>query len=354
VAVDLSDTPVVTIDLDILDANIERMQRFLNSYGIACRPHIKTHKNPAIAQKQVEAGAIGVTCQKLGEVRVMLEAGVSNILLAYNIVGQAKLDRLRRLAEHGAIVVVCDNVRVAKDLSAAFSKSGRELPVLIECDVGGGRNGVQSPAEAVDLARIIGRLPGLHFDGLMVYPITSSTGAFLTEARKVLESLGLPPTTVSTGGTAGARMIPEVPGVTEHRPGVYVFNDCLTVAANAATWEDCAMRVRSTIVSRPRADRAILDAGSKALSSDRSPATTPALQGFGRIVEYPDAVLYRLDEEHGYVDLSACTPGPQVGEIVSIIPNHACAVTNLHDELVGVRAGRPDTVFAVAARGALR
>lgn len=353
-AVNLSDTPIVTIDLDVLDANIWRMQRFLESQGVACRPHIKTHKNPTIARMQMEAGALGVTCQKLGEVAVMLDAGITDILLSYNVVGQVKLERLCELTKRGTISVVCDNLPVAKGLSATFRDSSRPLSVLVECDVGAERNGVQTPEAAVELASAIETLPGLRFEGLMTYPITLETGEFLATARDRLRARGLLLGTVSTGGTAAYRLVSEVPGVTEHRPGVYVFNDRFTVAAQAASWADCAMRVRSTVVSRPRRERGILDAGSKALSSDRFPSALPALEGFGRIVEYPDAILYRLDEEHGYLDLSACAAGPDVGEVVSIIPNHACVVTNLHDTLVGLRGDRVKMVFPVAARGRVR
>ncbi len=350
-AVDLRDTPVVTIDLDIMAANIRRLQAYCEAHNIANRPHIKTHKIPAIARQQLDAGAVGITCQKLGEVAVMLEAGIDDVLVTFNILGEAKTGRLRALARRarGALSVVCDNPSVARHLSGAFSDAAEPLRVLVECDTGLGRNGVQTPAEALDLARLIAGLPGLRFDGLMTYPITPNTGPFFEATLAKLDRAGLPAAVVSTGGTPVYQRAHEVPGVTEHRAGTYVFNDRATVAAGAASWEDCAMRIRTSVVSRPTPERAIIDAGSKTLSSDLL-----GQSGFGRIVEYPDAEITKLNEEHGYVDLSACVSRPEVGEIVSVIPNHTCVVTNLHERLIGVRRSRVEVIWDVAARGLVK
>ncbi|HET8678953.1 MAG TPA: D-TA family PLP-dependent enzyme [bacterium] len=350
-AVDLRDTPIVTIDLDIMEANIRRLQAYLDTHNIANRPHIKTHKIPAIARKQLDAGAVGITCQKLGEVAVMLDAGIDNVMLTFNILGDAKVERLGDLARRarGGLCVVCDNATVARQLSAAFSDAATPLRVVVECDTGMGRNGVQTPAEALDLARRIADLPGLRFDGLMTYPITPDTGQFFEATLAKLNRAGLPAAVVSTGGTPVYQRAHEVPGVTEHRAGTYVFNDRATVAAGVATWDDCAMRIRTTVVSRPTPDRAIIDAGSKTLSSDQL-----GQRGFGRVVEYPDAEITKLNEEHGYLDLSASDSRPEVGEIVSVIPNHTCVVTNLHERLIGVRRSRAEVIWDVAARGLVR
>ncbi len=350
-AVDLRDTPVVTIDLDIMEANIRRLQTYCDAHGIGNRPHIKTHKIPAIARMQIAGGAIGVTCQKLGEVRVMLDAGVEDILVTFNILGEPKLVRLHELASRpGARVrVVTDNAPVARALSGEFTDAPEPLGVVVECDTGMGRNGVQTPAEALELAQVIAGLPGLRFDGLMTYPITPETGKFFEATLARLERAGLGAQIVSTGGTPGYVRAHEVPGVTEHRAGTYVFNDRATVARGIATWDDCAMRIRTTVVSRPTPTRAIIDAGSKTLSSDLM-----GLTGHGYIAEYPDAVIAQLNEEHGYVDLTGCDRRPDVGEIVSVIPNHTCVVTNLHDQLIGVRRGHVEVVWDVAARGTTR
>ncbi len=350
-AVDLRDTPVVTIDLDIMETNIRRLQAYCDAHGIANRPHIKTHKIPAIARRQLDAGAIGITCQKLGEVAVMLDAGIIDIMVTFNILGEAKLRRLSDLAGRpGArLLAVCDSAAVARALSGAFADAPEPLGVIVECDTGMGRNGVQTPAEALELAQAIARLPGLRFEGLMTYPITPETGKFFEATLAKLERAGLPARIVSTGGTPAYPRAHEVPGVTEHRAGTYVFNDRATVAKDAATWDNCAMRIRTTVVSRPTATRAIIDAGSKTLSTDLL-----GLTGHGYIVEYPDAVIFQLNEEHGYVDLTGSARRPEVGEIVSVIPNHTCVVTNLHDQLVGVRRGRVEVVWDVAARGLVR
>jgi D-serine deaminase-like pyridoxal phosphate-dependent protein len=350
-AVDLSDTPVVTIDLDIMEANIRRLQAYCDAHGIANRPHIKTHKSPEIARRQLAAGAAGITCQKLGEAAVMLDAGLRDVLVTYNVLGAAKVRRLRTLADHpGArLVVAIDNAVAARQLSGAFAGASEPLRALVECDTGAGRTGTQTPAATVELAREVAGLPGLWFEGIMTYPISDETARFFEAALAKLGRAGLRANTVSTGGTPAYPLAHTIPGVTEHRAGTYVFNDRATVAAGVATWDDCAMRIRATVVSRPTPERAILDAGSKTLSADLL-----GQAGHGRIVEYPDAVIVRLNEEHGIVDLAACAQRPEIGEVVSIIPNHTCVVTNLHDALVGVRGGRVEAVWPVAARGAVR
>jgi len=348
-SIDLTDTPVVTIDLDIMERNIRRFQELCDEAEVGLRPHIKTHKIPALTKAQLDAGAIGIACQKLGEVEVMQAAGAHDIMLTYNIVGAAKLERLLKLARVCDLKTVCDNLTVAEGLSAAFAGSGVTLGVLVECDTGAGRNGVQSPAQAAELAKRIDQLPGLRFAGLMTYPITESTADYLTEAYKELDARGLKAEIVSTGGTPTLSLLRSVPGVTEHRAGTYIFNDRMCVKAGVATWDDCAMRVKATVVSRPTQGRAVIDAGSKTLSSDLL-----SMEGHGHIVEYPTAKIAKLNEEHGVVLFEEGAPAPQVGEVVTIIPNHTCVVTNLHDQLVGVRGGKVETVWDVAARGLVR
>lgn len=348
---DLDDTPIVTIDLDIMEANIHRLQAYCDAHGIANRPHIKTHKSPVIAKLQIAAGAAGITCQKLGEAEVMLEAGIRDILITYNILGEAKLRRLREMAAGPGVrlSVAIDSATVAGALSGVFAGAGEPMPVLLECDTGGGRQGAQTPEEALETARAISELPGLRFEGIMTHPVGEGTAAFFGAALALLEGVGLAARTVSTGGTPYYNRAHSVPGVTEHRAGTYLFNDRASVAVGAASWDDCAMRIRTTVVSRPTPTRAIIDAGSKTLSSDLG-----SLTGHGRIVEYPEAVIYRLNEEHGYVDLTACRAWPEIGEVVTVIPNHTCTVTNLHDHLVGVRVGTVETVWPVATRGLVR
>jgi D-serine deaminase-like pyridoxal phosphate-dependent protein len=355
------DTPVVTIDLDVMEGTIRRAQEYYDRHGIAFRPHIKTHKIPAIAHLQVGAGAKGITCQKLGEAEVFLAAGLRDILIPYNIVGEAKLDRLCRLAkqaasgpEPGQITVCVDSAYTAEGISRAANRAGVEIGIEVECDTGLRRAGVQSPQEAADLAHLIARLPGLRFRGWMTYPTTAETVPFFQEASRLTEAKGLTTEVRSGGGTPGMwRAHEALPVVNEYRAGTYVYFDRNSVGAGAATWEDCAMRVHMTVVSRPTRDRAILDGGSKTLSSD--PAGS-GQAGFGRIVEYPDAVIAGQSEEHGHVDLSACPPDrrPEIGERVTVIPNHCCVTTNLQDEVVGVRRGEVEVIWPVLARGKIR
>ena len=346
------DTPAVTVHLDVMERNIRRVQAHLDRCGVAARPHVKTHKIPALGKLQMQAGAVGITCQKLGEVEVFTDAGVADdVLLAFNVVGGAKLERLvaltRRLKRLG---VVLDNEVVAKGLSEAGASHGVDVRFLVECDTGMGRNGVQTPEAALDLARAALRLPRMQFEGLMTFPIRRPQSfEFFERALALFSRAGIPVPVVSGGGTPAVFHVQEFPMLTEHRAGTYVYNDVMTVAAGAATWDDCAMQVRVTVVSRPTGDRAILDAGSKVLTYDQYYA-----RGFGRIVEYPDAAVASLSEEHAVVDLSKCTRRPVIGEVVSVIPNHCCAVTAMMDEVYGVRAGTVETVFPVAARGKVR
>ena len=343
------DTPAVTILLDRLEANIARVQEMIAAHGIGNRPHIKTHKIPAIGKMQMAAGAIGITCQKLGEVEVFVDAGVADdILLTFDIVGEKKTDRLMALSERvRRLAVVADNEEVVRGLSEAGVRHGRDVPILIECDTGFGRNGVQTPEAARELARYAMNMPRIRFEGLMTFPNKApGTGEFLSRALALFEAEGIPVPVVSGGGTPALRTLGEFPMMTEHRAGTYVYNDVMMVSSGVATWDDCAMHVRATVVSRPTDDRAIIDAGSKVLTREQY-----YVKDFGRVVEYPDAVVANLSEEHGIVDLSRSKAKPKVGEVVNVIPNHCCVVSNMVDEVYGLRDGAVEVVWPVAARG---
>lgn len=346
------DTPAVTVDLDVVERNIKQAQELLSRHGVGNRPHIKTHKIPALAKMQIDAGAIGITCQKIGEVEVFADAGVADdILLTYNILGAAKAERLAALIRRlKRLAVVLDNETVAHGLSEAARRHDVDIRFLVECDAGGGRNGVQSPQEALDLARTAMRLPRMQFEGLMTYPNRLPvTRQFLERALQLFGGAGIPVPVISGGGTPAIAHVGEMPMLTEHRAGTYIYNDRMMVAAGAATWDDCAMRIRATVVSRPTDTRAVLDTGSKVLTSDLR-----SVEGYGRIVEYPEAVIANLSEEHGVVDLAACAARPKVGDVVHVIPNHCCVVTNMMDEVYGVRNGEVEVAWPVAARGKVR
>ncbi|HXU90397.1 MAG TPA: alanine racemase [Methylomirabilota bacterium] len=346
------DTPAVTVRLDIMDGNIARVHGHLARHGIANRPHIKTHKIPALGKRQMAAGAVGITCQKLGEVEVFTDAGVADdVLLTFNVIGRAKTERLAALARRlRRLAVVFDNDVVARGLSDAAREHRVEIPFLVECDTGFGRNGVQTPAGALELARTAMKLPGLRFEGLMTFPNREpTTRQFLEQALELFKRASIPVPVVSGGGTPAIFTAQSIPMLTEHRAGTYLYNDCMVVASGTATWSDCAMRVRATVVSRPTPDRAILDCGTKVLTSDQY-----TVKGFGHVMEYPEAVIATLSEEHGVVDLSACPERPAVGDVVEVVPNHCCVVSNMVDEVYGVRDGRVEAVWPVAARGTVR
>ena len=347
------DTPAVVIDLDIVDANIKRAQE----HPRRPRPgQPSAHQDPQDSGTwrscRWTAGAVGITCQKLGEVEVMADAGAADdILLTYNIIGDAKTERLAALIKRlKRMAVVLDNETVARGLSEAGKRHGVDIRFLIECDTGFGRNGVQSPQAALDLARETMRMPNMQFEGLMTFPTQKpEQRLWLERALQLLNGAGITVPVVSGGGSPALKGCGDFPMLTEYRAGTYIYNDVMQVTAGAATWDDCAMTVRATVVSRPTEDRAVIDAGSKVMTYEQYYA-----KGFGRIVEYPDAQVTGFSEEHGIVDLSGSAKKPKVGEVVSIIPNHCCVVTNMMDEIYAARKGKVEAVYPVAARGKVR
>jgi D-serine deaminase-like pyridoxal phosphate-dependent protein len=334
------DTPSVAIDLDAVERNIARMQSYCDEHGLALRPHVKTHKLPSLAEKQLEAGAVGICCQKVGEAEVFVEAGARDVFVTFPIVGGRKLARLADLARSARMLVAVDSVEALEELAA----SGADVDVVVDCDTGFGRTGTQSPAEAASLARAASAT-GLRFEGFMTYPAPPGCDAWLREAQELAGGGSL-----SVGGTPNAFSAHELHGVTELRPGTYVYGDRACIANGSVPQEDCALRVAATVVSRPTADRAILDAGSKALTSDLAQGA----EGHGLIVEYPQARIARLSEEHGHVELAESGRRPHIGEVVTVIPNHACVVSNLVDEVVVHRSGAVEGTLPVAARGRIR
>ncbi|MBI5667531.1 MAG: alanine racemase [Chloroflexi bacterium] len=342
--VDELETPSVLIDLDRMEHNIARMQVFCNERGLAFRPHIKTHKIPAIARLQLEAGAVGIACQKVSEAEVFSSAGINDIQIPYNIVGARKTARLADLALYNRVTVSADHPTVVAGLADAARANDISIRVLIELATDIQRAGAALD-DVVALAKKIDADPNLHFAGLLLYPSNPVMRPVLQEAIERLSRAGIGVDVVSGGGTGAARHAHELPELTELRVGTYVFNDWATVCKGWTALDDCAMAVMATVVSRPTTDRAILDSGSKTLASE----TVDGLYGF--ILEYPDARIYKLNEEHGYVDLSACDDRPVIGDRVHVIPVHTCVVTNLHDRLYGVRNGEIEVSWAVAARG---
>jgi D-serine deaminase-like pyridoxal phosphate-dependent protein len=324
------DTPVLTADLDAVERNIARMQRYCDEHGLALRPHIKTHKLPEIARLQLAAGAHGITCQKLGEAEVFAAAGFDDILLSFPLIGEQKIARLRALAERARVCVAVDSDEGAAALD------GVDVDVLVECDTGFGRTGVQTPEEA---ARLAGRVA--RFRGFMTYPTPPGTAEWLGRALDLVGDVDC----ISVGGTPTARTVHELGVATELRVGTYVYGDRACIANGSVPVEDCALRVLATVVSAPAPGRAILDAGSKALTSDLAAGA----DGYGLLLEHPEAGVYKLNEEHGYVAVSA-----RIGDRVSVVPNHACGTVNMYDEIVLHRGGEVVDTLRIEARGKLR
>jgi D-serine deaminase-like pyridoxal phosphate-dependent protein len=326
------DTPAVLIDLGIVRRNIERFQAYADSHNLKARPHIKTHKLPEIAKMQLAAGAVGITCQKVSEAAAMVAAcpEIDDVLITYNMLGAHKLAALEALSRRVALSVVADNPTVVDALSKTFANAPRPLPVLVECDTGAGRCGVPTPADAAELGSLIAAAPGLSFGGLMTYPPANSHGAvqaFMTTTIALLAAKSIAVPLVSSGGTPSMMTAAQAPVVTEYRPGTYAYNDRSLVERGACDWQDCALHVLATVVSVPSEHRAIIDAGSKALTSDLL-----GLTGYGHVLNRPDIAIDQLPEEHGRL----VTDGPiglKVGDRIQIVPNHACVVTNMFDKV---------------------
>ena len=347
-AVSALDTPVPVIDLDIVEQNLARMQAYADTHGLSLRPHIKTHKLPRFAQRQVALGAVGITCQKLGEAEVMAEAGLDDILISYPLIGTGKARRLAALARRITMRAAIDNPLALETVALAAQEAGRPIGVLVEFDSGMKRTGVTSVEAALALIAQVRAADGLRFDGLMTYPSSAATTDFV----RAVQAAGVALPMVSGGGTPGAAHAHEIGGVTEMRVGTYIYNDRTLVEGGVAALEDCALHVHATVISRPTETRAILDCGSKTLSSDLVPRGASA--GYGLLIDYPDAIIERLSEEHGMVDLSRSAAKPALGERVRILPNHVCVVTNLHDEVAVSRGGMVEGIWPVPARGMTR
>lgn len=349
-------TPAIIVDLDIAEKNIRNFQSYADKHGFAVRPHIKTHKLPALAHAQLAAGATGITCQKISEAEAMLDGlqkdhGCSpDLLITYNILGDEKLDRLKALAKRTKLSVVADSATIINGLSQAFADEAKPLTVLVECNTGADRCGVATPDEAAKLAQIIHQSAGLQFGGLMTYPPANAHKAadnFMRTAKQKIETFGLSVPIITSGGTPSMMSAADAPVVTEYRPGTYIYNDRSLVERSACTYDDCAFFVLATVVSVPSENRAIIDAGSKTLTSDLL-----GLTGYGHVLTRDDISIDQLSEEHGRL-VSDKPINLKVGDKVRIIPNHVCVVTNMFDNLYIQRNGMITESWPIAARGKL-
>jgi D-serine deaminase-like pyridoxal phosphate-dependent protein len=356
----LLDTPAVIVDLDVVERNIERMVAGLQSAGIKHRPHIKAHKSVRLAKLQLEKGAQGITCAKLGEAETMIDGGITDILIANEIVGEIKVRRLIALNKRAQVFSCIDSIEGAQALSDASEAEGMKLPVLIEIDGGGHRCGRQPGEDIIAYAKAVSGLNGISVMGLLTYAgqiygakgetnmraVAREEKRILVETARALADIGLPMLELSGGSSLSSPFPDELQGITESRAGNYIFNDVTSIFSGIVKPESCALRVVATIISLPVPGRAIIDAGTKTLTSD----TSGYRGGYGYIVEYPGMEIYKLNEEHGYIKYDPSLR-LTIGQQISIIPNHCCVLPNLCDELAVFRSGEFGFTTPVEARG---
>ena len=356
------DTPALVLDQDVLGANIARTVEIAQSAGAKLRPHIKTHRMLAVAQLQIAAGAQGICCAKTGEAEVFADGGIDDIFIANQVVGSAKLRRLRALAERVRLAVGVDHPDQIDLLSTVF-RGAEPLDISIEIDVGQRRTGVVEPHEAVDLAQRILDSPGLALRGVYTHEghdyaarddadlavIADQAQRQMLEAAQAIRDATGAACEVSMGSTPSLFARKFHAGIDELRPGTAVFND--GSHANFLGHTDwCAATVLATVVNLPAPDRVVVDAGAKALTSDRRGPSILENSGFGMVVGRPDATIVSLSDEHGV--LSVPEAGAYtIGEVIQIIPNHICPCVNLYDHAFVAREGVVQDVWEVSARG---
>jgi D-serine deaminase-like pyridoxal phosphate-dependent protein len=349
------DTPALLIDLDVFEANIRTMADFFKTVNAELRPHAKTHKTPIIAHKQLEAGAIGITCAKLGEAEAMVHAGIRDVLIANQVVGSQKIARLINLAKNSEIMVAVDDTDNVDQLSAAAEAKGVTLRVLIEVSTGMGRCGAMPGEPTLTLAQHILKSKGLKFEGLMGYEghtvarpdlierkiETGKAVELLIDTKHFLEDNGIAVGIMSGGGTGTHAITGSYPEMTEIQAGSYVFMDSTYHNVEGVGERfPCSLTLLTTVVSRPEPTRVIVDSGMKVLTKE-----------FGIPQPLAEGLEMRgLSEEHGTMDAEPSVD-LKPGDKVEILPSHCCTTVNLHDRYYGVRNGIVESVWEIAARG---
>ncbi len=360
------DTPCLIVNLDILEKNIKKMGEYCNEHNINLRPHIKTHKIPAIAKMQIESGAVGISSAKVSEAEIMADAGMKDILIAYPVYGEEKLKKLMNIAEKAKVAVSIDSETVAEEISKKAKETGNTIGILLEINVGMNRCGWEIGSEVLNVAKKIKDMDRLNLKGVMIYPghILKGLSDNLEseEVKKLQEdidkiyelfnSAGIEIEVLSGGSTPSAFISHKLNGLTEIRPGAYVYNDMNTARFGCVNEGDCALKVLTTVVSTTVKDQIIVDAGSKTMSSDT--AQPKGSYGFGKVADYDNLFITKLSEEHGFIDISKSGNKFQVGDKLLIIPNHCCTTSNMHNEVFGIRNGRVELNWEISARGKLR
>ncbi len=357
------DTPALLVNVSCMENNIREMTELAAHSGVRMRPHIKTHKTPEIAKRQIQAGATGITVAKLGEAEVMIAAGITNVFVANEIVDNKKIEKLLRLCERAHLSTAVDSLDVAAPLSRAFTGARKTLDILLEIDSGLGRCGIAPGEPALAQAREIAQLPGLKLKGIMTHE--GHVGGIQDPAQRkeailgvqrtmlatadLLRASGLEIEDISIGSTPSIRSCSPIKGITEIRPGTYIFFDLMNIRLESARENDCAATVLSTVISRPAADRAILDAGSKVLTVSKDETRTPPI--YGLIRGQPQASLVSLSEEHGFLRVEGAAQQLKVGDRVEVIPYHICPVVNLFDQIAAVCGEDVVDIWPVSARG---
>lgn len=354
------ETPTAIVDLDRMAANLDRMADYARAHGLALRPHIKTHKSPELAAEQLRRGAVGVTVATLREAEAMATVA-DDILVAYPPIGRARIERLLALPAHVRLSVALDSPEALRDLATAAAAAGREIGILVELDLGMHRCGVADPAATVALAATAAEADGVEYRGVLFYPghirepvaeqgpALDRLNADLDGHLTALRAAGLEPRVVSGGSTPTAYASHRIEGLTEIRPGTYIFNDRTTAAIDACAWDECAYSVLATVISTAVPGQVVVDAGSKALS--REEIRAPGASGYGALLDRPDVVVRATSEEHGILDLSKTDWRPAVGDRVRIVPNHVCVSVYLQERLWGVEGDEVRTQWPVVARG---
>jgi D-serine deaminase-like pyridoxal phosphate-dependent protein len=357
------DTPALLVDLDALEANLAEMAAVAKQAGVKLRPHTKTHKCPEIARMQVEAGAAGITCAKLGEAEVMADAGLDDLLIAYPLLGPRKLRRLRDLLERARVRVSLDSVEVAEGLGRVGLQAGQDLQVLVEVDTGLHRLGRAPGRPTADLVTQIARVPGIQVAGLLthaghayrarseaeLHELSEREALDLVETAALCEADGIVLDEISVGSTPTARFGAFVAGVTEIRPGTYALNDTTMMRLGVATEATAAARVLVTVIARPTEERFVVDAGSKCFTNDNKGAAPDWLVVTGR----PQLQIDFLSEEHGVGHRSG-GDDVRIGDQLQVIPSHACATVNMFDTAYGVRGGKVERELQITGRGKVR
>jgi D-serine deaminase-like pyridoxal phosphate-dependent protein len=375
------DTPALIVDLEVLQKNILDMAEFAKSAGVKLRPMTKSHKCPAISHLQLEAGATGIQVAKLSEGEVMEAAGVKDIFISNQIVGAPKVDRLLRLARRARIRIAVDSVENMKEISELAEARGMKIDVLLDVDTGIRRTGVLPGEPALKLASEITKRPGLNLVGVYthegivyrarnkeeLHELATKAARDMVETADLLRSNGIEIEEVSLGSTPGAKIVGKVEGVTEIRPGAYVFNDMQQLALGVCDEKDLALSLLTTVISVPANDRVICDAGSKAAGPDSCafgaftpPDVMPKIEQVSKLGlvrtldgEILKDVIFdsRIGEEYGLLRAKNCHELFKVGDKIEIIPLHCCGMVFLHDEIKGIRNDEVEVIWPISARG---